>query len=100
MKRLAILLLLQAAALTLSAQSIPVNPKPGRVSDEEVAMTAYPLDTTAAALILYQNTDSRFDLEQNGNIKQRYECYIRTRSSKRPARTLYPSSLPTTRTNT
>ena len=47
--------------LCLSAQTIPVNTKPGKVSAEECSMTTYPLDTAAAALILYEQHDVRID---------------------------------------
>ena len=45
----------------LSAQSIPVNPKLGKVSAEECRMTTYPLDTTASALVLYEEHEVRID---------------------------------------
>lgn len=48
------LLVLMAGLSSLQAQQIPVNPKAGAVSLEEVAMTRYEPDTTAAALILYE----------------------------------------------
>ena len=35
------------SAMTLSAQTITVNPKFGKVSKEEVEMTEYPSDTSA-----------------------------------------------------
>jgi hypothetical protein len=49
--------LLCAGFLPAAAQSVPVNPKPGSVSEAEVAMTVYERDTTAAALALVDKTE-------------------------------------------
>ena len=49
--------LLCAGFLPVAAQSVPVNPKPGSVSEAEVAMTVYERDTTAAALALVDKTE-------------------------------------------
>ena len=43
--------------LGAGAQSVPINPKFGAVSDEELNMTVYPQDTSAAVLILYRKVD-------------------------------------------
>lgn len=77
MRRLFILLLLQTAALSLAAQSIPINPKRGHVSKEEVALTTYPLDTAAAALILHENIESSIAIDGRGQIIKKYEYYVR-----------------------
>jgi hypothetical protein len=46
------------AALTVSflaaAQTIPVNPKFGKVSDAEIDLTVYEPDTAAVAVMLYR----------------------------------------------
>ncbi|MBO6169248.1 MAG: DUF3857 domain-containing protein [Bacteroidales bacterium] len=49
------LLLIPALAISLGAggQTIPVNTKFGAVSDEELQMTVYPPDTSAAVVLLY-----------------------------------------------
>ncbi len=53
MKKIAcVILLLCGAFLWAVAQTVPVDPKQGKVSDDEVAMTVYPLDTTAASVVL------------------------------------------------
>ena len=39
----------------LLAQRIPVNPRFGAVSDEEILMTSYEPDTSASVLILYRH---------------------------------------------
>lgn len=49
--------LLCTGFLPAAAQSVPVNPKPGSVSEAEVAMTVYERDTTAAALALVDKTE-------------------------------------------
>ncbi len=43
--------------LDAGAQSIPINPKFGVISDEELKMAEYPQDTSAAVLILYRKID-------------------------------------------
>lgn len=58
---------LTCAYTPLRAQKIPVNPKAGAVSIEEVSMTDYPADTTAAALILYE--ENRINLTPNANLE-------------------------------
>ena len=40
-----------------NSQTIPVNPKFGMVSDEELRMTVYPPDTSAAVVILYSKQE-------------------------------------------
>ena len=58
MKRLCSLLglLCVVGLLPVAAQSIAINPKPGKVSEAEVSMTTYPRDTSAAAVVLMENT--------------------------------------------
>ncbi len=57
MKKKAVLFILPGLLMCVQAlaQQIPLNPKFGAVSKEEVAMTSYPADTAAAVLILYRN---------------------------------------------
>ena len=77
MKRLTILLCLLVAASSLAAQTISVNPKPGHVFDEEVAMTTYQLDTAASAIVLFEKTESRIVVTNDGRISKEYERYVR-----------------------
>ncbi|MBQ6310749.1 MAG: DUF3857 domain-containing protein [Bacteroidales bacterium] len=57
MKRLCLLALLLLAVLpfsSLKGQDIKFNPKFDAVSEEEVKMTSYPRDTSAAAVVIYK----------------------------------------------
>lgn len=59
-------LLLLALALSggaLFAQTIPVNPRIGKISPEECGMSVYPLDTAAAAVVLYEEHAVRMHAE-------------------------------------
>lgn len=59
-------LLLLALALSggaLFAQTIPVNPRIGKISPEECEMSVYPLDTAAAAVVLYEEHAVRIDYD-------------------------------------
>ena len=54
MKRLVLCVgALLMAVLHMSAQSVEINKRWGKVSKEEVEMTEYQLDTAAVALVLY-----------------------------------------------
>ena len=68
MKRFTVLLAFLTMAVTLSAQSISVNTKTGKVSEEEIAMTTYPLDTAATALVLCEDMDARIDIDGRGHV--------------------------------
>lgn len=69
MRRFVILLFLFLSSVpALRAQSIPVNPKFGSVSDEEVALTRYDLDTTAAVLLLCRKTDVSVRLDPDATF--------------------------------
>ena len=46
---------------SLHAQSIPVNTKMGKVSVEECAMDSFPPDTSASALVLYEDHSLKID---------------------------------------
>lgn len=57
MKRVIVTLIALMTALTAGAQAVMLNPNPGKVSDKEVALSVYPLDTTAAAVYLVDRTE-------------------------------------------
>ena len=65
MKRIIFLLTL-FASLAAGAQTIPVNPKFGAVSDAEIDMTVYEPDTSAVAVMLYR--EYCLDLVFDSNI--------------------------------
>ena len=54
--------------MTVHAQSIPVNTKYGKVSREEVEMTSYQLDTSAVALVLYEDLNMIIDFNATGGF--------------------------------
>lgn len=72
-------LLLITIGIPLASQSIKINYKPGVVSVEELKMDSYPLDTTAAALILCKSRevkvgfDSRLNLRRTDVVSIRYK---------------------------
>ena len=77
MKRFFYILALLGASLSAGAQSIQLNPKPGQVSDSEVALSVYYPDTTASAVYLVDRQDVAIrtsdvlELRQYMNIYQR-----------------------------
>ena len=79
MKRflLSTLLLLAVGTLPMLAQLVPVNPKEGAISKEEVAMTQYQGDTTAVALILYEENIVDISVDVSFSLKK--QVFFRTR---------------------
>lgn len=58
-------------SLPAAAQLIPVDPRFGKVSRDECLMTAYPADTSAAALVLCEQHTVRIDYDPTiGNPRQ------------------------------
>ena len=55
-------------ALQLSAQSVKVDGRFGKVSDAEVMMEAYPLDTSAVAVVLCENGSIRMSVRSDGAL--------------------------------
>ena len=66
----------------MSAQSIEVNKRWGKVSKEEVEMTEYQLDTAATALVLYEKKHVTVDLTATGNIVQTIDVHKRIKILK------------------
>lgn len=65
---LLIVTMLVLTGMTLSAQSIKVNKKPGAVSLEELQMTSYKMDSRAHAvyMVITENTDIQALTRENG----------------------------------
>ena len=61
-------LILLCATFHADAQSIKVNTRFGKVSKEEVEMTAYDKDTSANALVLYEHTDLFMNINAAGKF--------------------------------
>ena len=51
------------------AQTIEINKRFGKVSKEEVEMKEYPADTSASAIMLYENTLVSIDFDASGGFK-------------------------------
>ena len=64
MKRICVLTtLLVLMMFDAAAQMIPVNKKFGKVSKEELELSIYQPDTSAVALVLYENTEVSIDFD-------------------------------------
>ena len=64
MKRVIFILLGLMTALTAGAQAVMLNPNPGKVSEKEVVLSVYPLDTTAAAMFLVDRTEVAISVDK------------------------------------
>ena len=73
----ATLSLLLSTAYLLPAQTVPVTPGFGKVSEEEVKMTVYELDTTASAVMLYRKVDAGIRLDMDASFNQYITTYER-----------------------
>ena len=74
MKRsLVIIAILISAMIEIHAQTIPVNKQFGKVSKEELGLSVYEPDTSAVALVLYENQDICIDFDEN------YDFYLTTK---------------------
>ena len=56
----------------MHAQTIPVDTRSGRVSEAECAMTTYPLDTAAAALVLFEDHTLKIDFDVSEGVPLMY----------------------------
>ena len=52
----------------MHAQTIPIDSRSGRVSEAECALTTYPLDTAAAALVLFEDHTLKIDFDVSEGI--------------------------------
>lgn len=76
------------------AQSIQVDTKFGKVSEEECSMREYPADTSAVALILLENHDTKLDFDTHAGAIYRSGHYIiRMKILKEEGRQLADGSL-------
>lgn len=84
MKRIffTLLLLTLLPSVNVFSQSIPVNVKFGKVSDEEVMMSSYEKDTSAVALILYQNEFKVINFDASGSLRLHTEKHVRIKILK------------------
>ena len=74
MKRsLVIIVILISTMVEIHAQTIPVNKQFGKVSKEELGLSVYEPDTSAVALVLYENQDICIDFDEN------YDFYLTTK---------------------
>lgn len=85
MKRFLFTLILLVSFVSLNrldSQTIPVNGKFGKVSDEEVTMTVYDKDTSAVALILYDNEYKVINFDASGSLRLHTEKRVRIKVLK------------------
>ena len=83
MKRICCLaLLLCAGILPVAAQSVSVDPNPGKVSDSEVAMTVYQRDTSASAVVLVDNTKVMIETSDVLKLTKEIQMYERIKVLK------------------
>ena len=74
MKRLLVIIaILISTMVEIHAQTIPVNKQFGKVSKEELGLSVYEPDTSAVALVLYENQDICIDFDEN------YDFYLTTK---------------------
>ncbi len=64
-------------AVLLSAQTIPLKPGFGNVSDQEVTMTRYEPDTTASVVLLYRKVDVGIRIDMDASFSQYITTYER-----------------------
>lgn len=68
MKKLVLIVTVIATSLVARAQTIPVNPKFGAISDAEIDLKVYEPDTSAIALMLYRDYSLDLRINNNGRI--------------------------------
>ena len=66
----------------MSAQSVTLNNRFGKVSKEELEMTEYELDSAAVAVVLYENRSIRVDLSANGSFVKDIDVHMRIKVLK------------------
>ncbi len=71
MKRFSVICILAIILISADAfaQTIEINKRFGKVSKEEVEMKEYPADTSASAIMLYENTLVSIDFDASGGFK-------------------------------
>ena len=82
MKKFFILLVALAASFVAAAQTIPVNPKYGAVSDAEVDMTVYEPDTSAVAVMLFREYTMDLNIDITGRIVKEITAHERIKVLK------------------
>ena len=82
MKKLVFFLAAIATTLTAAAQTIPVNPKFGSVSDAEVDLKVYEPDTSAVAVMLYRDYSMELSINDRGSIQKVIDVHERIKVLK------------------
>ena len=83
MKRLLLCLVAMLAMIFhLSAQSVTLNNRFGKVSKGELEMTEYELDSAAVAVVLYENRSIHVDLSANGSFVKDVDVHMRIKILK------------------
>lgn len=74
MKKILICLAMAVSLNALWGQAPDFSTKPGKVTDYELKLKRYDTDTTAHAVVLYENTDFRYEYSTSVGFFQ-LECY-------------------------
>ena len=82
MKKFFTLLVALASSFIATAQTIPVNPKFGSVSDAEIDMTVYEPDTSAVAVMLYREYTMDLNINSAGYIVKEITVHERIKVLK------------------
>lgn len=82
MKKITSFLAALAVSFVAAAQVIPVNPKFGSVSDEEIDMSVYEPDTSAVAVMLYREYSMDLIIGNAGGISKEINVHERIKVLK------------------
>lgn len=94
MKRILTLMISATICTAALAQSIKVDTKFGKVSEEECKMREYPADTSAVAVLLFEEHDSKLDFDTHAGAIYRSGHYAqRLKILKEEGRHLADGSL-------
>ena len=61
----------------LMAQSVKVNSKAGKITQQEVAMTSYPLDSSAHAFVLYKSCEQSMGIQDDLVRIEHHYCRLK-----------------------
>lgn len=86
--RLAALAACMLVVVSLHAQQIPVETKFGKVSNAELEMAVYPLDTTATAVMLYEKTQTDILTSENADFTIFFSVYERIKVLKEDGKSM------------
>ncbi len=77
MKKIASLVIATCLLLPVALVAQKKHPKFGKISDEELSMTVYDKDTSAAAVVLWDIGETSFPYNMNTGFENNYDKFIR-----------------------